>query len=118
MKSFASKFNKTTFGIDTTDFQYTKLADIFNSENEGGKDVIHQINGLYVHKSQLGDSPVIIDEENKRLVNLPSHTAETVREILADDEAVQTIKDGKVGYTIYEYESHGKKCYSISFVDL
>lgn len=118
MKSFASKFNKTTFGIDTTDFQYTKLADIFNSENEGGKDLVHKINGLYVHKSQLGDSPVIIDEENKRLVNLPSHTAETVREILADDEAVQTIKDGKVGYTIYEYECHGKKCYSISFVDL
>lgn len=118
MKSFASKFNKTTFGIDTTDFKYTKLADIFNSENEGGKDVVHKINGLYVHKSQLGDGPVIIDEENKRLVNLPSHTAETVREILADDEAVQTIKDGKVGYTIYEYESHGKKCYSISFVDL
>ena len=118
MKSFASKLNKTTFGIDTTDFQYIKLADIFNSENEGGKDVIHNINGLYVHKSQLGDSPVIIDEKNKRLVNLPSHTAETVREILADDEAVQTIKDGKVGYTIYEYESHGKKCYSISFVDL
>ena len=118
MKSFASKFNKTTFGIDTTDFQYTKLADIFNSENEGGKDVVHKINGLSVHKSQLGDSPVIIDEENKRLVNLPSHTAETVREILADDEAVETIKAGKVGYAIYEYESHGKKCYSISFVDL
>lgn len=118
MKSFASKFNKTTFGIDTTDFQYTKLADIFNSENEGGKDVVHTINGLYVHKSQLGDSPVIIDEENKRLVNLPSHTAETVREILADAEAVETIKNGKVGYTIYDYESHGKKCYSISFVDL
>lgn len=118
MKSFASKFNKTTFGIDTADFQYTKLADIFNSEYEGGKDVVHIISGLYVHKSQLGDSPVIIDEVNKRLVNMPSHTAETVREILADDEAVQTIKDGKVGYTIYEYESHGKKCYSISFVDL
>lgn len=118
MNSFASKFNKTTFGIDTTDFKYTKLAVIFNSENEGGKDTIHKINGLYVHKSGLGDSPVIIDEGNKRLVNLPSHTAETVREILADDEAVQTIKDGKVGYTIYEYESHGKKCYSISFVDL
>jgi len=118
MKSFASKFNKTTFGIDTTNFKYTKIADIFNSENEGGKDVVHKISGLYVHKSQLGDCPVIIDEENKWLVNLPSHLAETVREILADDEAVQTIKDGKVGYTIYEYESHCKKCYSISFVDL
>lgn len=118
MKSFASKFNKTTFGIDTTNFQYVKLADIFNSENEGGKDVVHKINGLYVHKSQLCECPVIIDEENKRLVNLPSHTAETVREILADDEAIETIKAGKVGYTIYEYEIHSKKCYSISFIDL
>ena len=118
MKSFASKFNKTTFGIDTTDFKYTKLADIFNSENEGGKDVVHKINGLYVHKSKLGYTPVIIDEENKRLVNLPSHMVETIREILADDDAVQTIKIGKVGYVIYEYESHGKKCYSISFADL
>ena len=118
MKSFASKFNKTTFGIDTTDFKYNKLSEIYNSESDGGKDVVHKINGLYVNKSQLGDSPVLIDEENKRLVNLPSHTAETVREILADDVAVETIKAGKVGYTIYEYESHGKKCYSISFVDL
>lgn len=117
MKSFASKFNKTTFGIDTTNFVYVKLADIFNSENEGGKDFIHNVNGLYVHKSQLGDSPVIIDEENKRLVNLPGHTAETIREILSDDEAVEAIKSGKVGYTIYEYESHGKKCCSISWVD-
>ena len=118
MKSFASKFNKTTFGIDTTDFKYTKLSDIFNSESEGGKDFIHNINGLYVHNSPLGDSPVIIDEKNKRLVNLPGHTARTLCEILDDDDAVEDIKDGKVGYTIYEYESHGKKCYSISFVDL
>ena len=108
--SFASKFNKTSFGIDTTDFPFVKLTDIFNSENEGGGDVVHPINGLYVHKSQLGDSPVIIDAENKRLVNLPQFTGDTIREILA-------IKANKVGYTIYEYESHAKKCYGITFVD-
>lgn len=118
MKSFAQRFNKTTFGIDTANFVYVKLSDIFNDKSEGGKDVIHAINGLYVHKSPLGDSPVIIDTANKRLVNLPSHTAETVREILADGEAVDMIKDGKVGYTIYTYESHGRVCYSITFVDL
>ena len=27
------------------------------------------------------------------------------------------IKNGKVGYTIYDYDSHGKKCYSIHWVD-
>lgn len=116
-RSFAQKFNKTSFGIDITDFSYCKLVDLYNNNENGGGDVVHSINGLYVHKSQLGDSPVCIDVENKLLVNLPSHTAESVREILSDNEAIEDIKSGKVGYTIYEYESHGKKCYGINFVD-
>lgn len=115
--SFASTFNKTSFGIDTTDFPFVKLADIFNDEKDGGGDVVHPINGMYVHKSQLGDSPVIIDDENKRLVNLPQFTGNTVREILANPDAVDAIKANKVGYTIYVYESHAKKCYGITFVD-
>ena len=115
--SFASKFNKTSFGIDTTDFPFVKLTDIYNSEKDGGGDVDHPINCLYFHKSQLGDSPVIIDAENKRLVNLPQFTGDTIREILADSEAVDAIKANKVGYTIYEYESYAKKCYGITFVD-
>lgn len=115
--SFASTFNKTNFNIDTTDFQYVKLVDIYNSKKEGGNDVVHPINGLYVHKSSLGDSPVIIDEESKRLVNLPQFTGDTIREILANSDAVEAIKANKVGYTIYEYDSHAKKCYGITFVD-
>lgn len=115
--SFASTFNKNSFGIDTTDFPFVKLTDIFNDKTDGGVDVVHPINGLYVHKSQLGDSPVIIDAENKRLVNLPQFTGDTIREILANPDAVDVIKANKVGYTIYEYESHAKKCYGITFVD-
>lgn len=115
--SFASKFNKTSFGIDTTDFPFVKLIDIYNSKKDGGGDVVHPINGLYVHKSPLGDSPVIIDAENKRLVNLPQFAGDTIREILADSEAVEAIKANEVGYTIYEYDSHAKKCYGITFVD-
>lgn len=115
--SFASTFNKTSFDIDTTDFPFVKLTDIYNSKKDGGGDVVHPINGMYVHKSPLGDSPVIIDAENKRLVNLPQFTGDTVRDILANSDAVDAIKADKVGYTIYEYESHAKKCYSITFVD-
>lgn len=115
--SFASTFNKTSFGIDTTDFTFVKLIDIYNSEKDGGGEVVHPINGMFVHKSQLGDSPVIIDAENKRLVNLPQFTGDTVREILANSDAVDAIKANKVGYTIYEYESRAKKCYGITFVD-
>lgn len=112
--SFAARYNKTSFGIDTTDFKYVKLSDLYSQD---GNDTIHTVNGLFVHKSALGDSPVCIDGENHLLVNFPSHTTEVVREILADSDAIQAIKDGNVGYTIYEYDSHGKKCYGVNFVD-
>ena len=114
MASFACKFNKTSFGIDTTDFKFVKLADLYKEDPKK----VHVINGMYVHKSQLGDSPVAICSDAKQLVNMPSHLTETVREVLADGDAIQAIKDGKVGFTIYDYESHGKKCYSMTFVDL
>lgn len=118
MATFASKYNKTGFGIDTTNFEYVKLSALYNDEKDGGEDVIHNINGIYVNKSPLGLSPVIIDAPNGKLVNLPTHLAETCQSILADSEAVEAIKANKVGYTIYEYEARGKKCYSIRFVDL
>ena len=115
MFSFSNKFNKASFGIDTKDYEYIKLAEVANASSP---DEIHPINGLYVHGSALGDSPVVIDVHAKKLVNMPKHLGETFREILADTEAVQAMKDGKVSYTIYTYESHAKTCYGINFVDI
>lgn len=118
MATFADKFNKVTFNIDTTDYVYTKLGDIYNSKDNGGADVMHRIDGVFVNNSQFGDSPVIINNEYKQLINLPKHMGGTIREILKDAEAVEFIKSGKAGFMIYEYETHGKKCYSINFIDL
>lgn len=115
MFSFSNTFNKNSFGIDTKDYEYIKLAEVAKGSSP---DDIHPINGLYVHSSDLGDSPVVIDVPAKKLVNMPKHMGETFREILANEEAVQAIKDGKVGYTIYSYESHAKTCYGINFVDI
>lgn len=116
--SFSSKFNKGTVKIDTTGYVYKKLSEIYADKKHGGNDIIHSFNGCYVQKSPLGDSPVVIDTVNKWLVNLPMHTADMILDILNDAEAVEMVKAGKVGYAIYEYESHSKKCYSIAFVDL
>lgn len=114
MFDFAAKFNKTSFGIDTKDFEYIKLGQVAEGSAPGE---VHPIDGMWVHASALGDSPVIIDAQAKKLVNLPSHLGETVREILSNTEAVDAIKAGKVGYTIYQYESHNKTCYGINFVN-
>lgn len=118
MSTFASKLNKPTFNVDTTDFNYIKLADLYNSKENGGKDVIHTIDGVFINESQYGDNPVIISKEHKALINLPKHTAGSIKLILADPNLVQVIKDGKAGFTIYTYESHNRECYSINYVDL
>ena len=112
--SFANKFNKTSFGIDTTEFKFVKLADLYKAN---GEKHVYPINGCYVHKAPLGDSPVIINSATQQLVNLPTHLATTIRDIMSDPEAVEAIKAGKAGFTIYTYESHRRKCYSITFVD-
>lgn len=113
--SFASKFNKSVdFGIDTKGFTYVKLSDLYAQDS---KQTI-KIDGLFINKGKIETQPVFISADRKQLINIPSHMTETAREILSDDDAVNDIKNGKVGFTIYEYESHNKKCYGVKFADL
>jgi len=117
--SFASRFNKgAQFDIDTTGFEYTKLSNIYNDKKRGGADNIHTFNGCFIFNGKIETAPVFIDSKHKELINIPAHMTDTVRDILNDADAVAAIREGKVGYTIYEYESHGRKCYGINFVDL
>lgn len=113
--SFAKEFNKVTFDIDTTDFEYCKLAALYNAD---GSNTIYRLDGCWVTKSPLGDSPVFVVGEIGKLVNMPTHTAAMVRDICANSAAVEAIKSGKVGFTVYEYESHKKKCYNVRFTDI
>ena len=113
--SFAKSFNKKTFDVDVTDFEYCKLASLYNAD---APQTVYRVNAMWVTKSPLGESPVFVVAELGKMVNMPSHTAAMVREITANTAAVDAIKNGKVGFTVYEYESHGKKCYNVRFVDL
>lgn len=113
--SFAKSFNKNTFDVDVTDFEYCKLAALYNAT---APQTVYRVNAMWVTKSPLGDSPVFVVSELGKLVNMPTHTAAMVREITSNTDAVDAIKGGKVGFTVYEYESHGKKCYGVRFVDL
>lgn len=114
--SFAKRFNKgQSFNIDTRDFKYVKMSDLYA---ERGADATNYVDGMFLHTGKLGTQPVFIDTENRTLVNAPAYLVDTVREILNDPEAVEAIKAGKVGYKIREYESHGKKCYAVIWVDI
>lgn len=117
MANFALKFNnssKRLFNVDTHEFPFVKLSDLHTI---GGT---HVLNGIYLHTGKLGTQPVAVCAEEKKLVNLPSYLNSKVNDILADAEAVEDIKAGKVGFTTYEYKSeqYGRTCYGITFVDI
>lgn len=114
--SFATKFNRgVDFGIDTKDYKYVKLSELYT---KNGVDRSYTINGAFIVNGNLEVQPVFICTELKALVNAPSHLTNIVKAMLADTEAVNDIKAGKAGFKIRTYESHAKTCYTVQFIDL
>lgn len=115
--SLMSKFNNTNvFGIDTSDYKYTNLATLFNTDPEAK----HKVLGVFVNtKGKYGAEPNAIIENNL-IVNLPRHLLETVNELLDDDRYIDYIKAGHVGFNIYQYHSskYNKDAYSVTWLDL
>lgn len=119
--SFASKHKKggIQWGIDTKDFEYFKLQDLFEKD---GENAAYQLCGVFVNSNktekelkEYGASVVAILAD--KLVNLPSHMEEEVREIMKDEEDIADIKAGNVWFRIRSYESHGKTCYSPDWLE-
>lgn len=115
----ASKFNKGNNRFDfktPVDFNYTTL-DVLYSENSDK--FVYPVKALYLNKkSMYGAHPVIVTD--KELVDIPKHLTDTVKEMIADDECVDAINKGKVGFTIYQYidSKYKKTCYSVTWVDM
>ena len=119
--SFASKHKKggIQWGIETTDFEYFKLQDLYEKD---GENTAYNLLGVFINKNktekelkEFGASVVGI--LNDKLVNLPSHMEEEVKDIMNDEEDVADIKAGKVWFRIRPYESHGKTCYSPDWLE-
>lgn len=119
--SFASKHKKggIQWGIDTKDFEYFKLQDLYEKD---GENTAYNLLGVFINKNktekelkEYGASVVGILSD--KLINLPSHMEEEVKEIMNDEEDVAEIKAGKVWFRIRSYESHGKTCYSPDWLE-
>ena len=112
-----SRFNNTNvFGIDTTNYKYVDLKELFDTD----PNVQYKVLGLFVNtKGKFGAEPnAIID--NKLIVNLPRHLLETVNELLDDDKYIEYIKQGHVAFTVYQYHSnkYNKDAYSVTWLDI
>lgn len=120
--SFAEKHNKggIDWGIDTEGFEYFDRKDLFEVH---GPEHCFVLKGLFINKNKTEKElkeygPSIVAILDDKMMNLPSHMLEEVESILADPEDIESIKAGKVGFTLRKYESHGKDCYGVKWVDI
>ena len=120
--SFASKHKKgaVDWGINTENFEYFKLQDLFEMN---GEDATYELKGVFIYKNkpekqlkEYGASPVGILED--KLVNLPNHMLGEVEDMLSDPEDIEAIKNGEAVFKIRSYESHGKTCFGIDWQEV
>lgn len=110
-----SRFNHTNiFDVDSRDFKWVDLETLFNTD----PDKQYTLLGLFVKGSKFGKEPDAIIDGFK--VNLPRHLLDTVNDMLDDNQVIEAIKAGKVGFKIYSYHSstYNKDAYSVTWLDL
>ena len=110
-----SRFNHNNiFEVDTKDFKWVDLKTLFNTD----PDKQYTLLGLFVKGSKFGKEPDAIINGFK--VNLPRHLLDTVNDMLDDNQVIEAIKAGKVGFKIYSYHSnvYNKDAYSVTWLDL
>lgn len=116
MSTFAKKHNAGVrlFLFDIPEhFTYKDLKQL---ATEHGLKAEHKVNAIYINKKGLyGDQPVIAT--NEALVNAPHHMLDGVKEILSDDESVNLINGGYVGFKLYTYENKHGTQYAIEWID-
>lgn len=119
--SFASKHKKggIQWGIDTRDFEYFKLQDLYEKD---GENVVYNLCGVFINRNKTEKElkeygPSVVGILADKLVNFPSHMEEEVKEIMKDEEDIADIKAGKVWFKIRSYESHGKTCFSPDWLE-
>lgn len=117
MASFAKRFNKgARFNFDSQGLGYRTLAELYS---EDGPDVVHMLHAIYINtKGKFADNPVF--GTDGALVNIPAHMTDVCREIITDEDAIDDINAGRVGFTVYQYESEkfNRVCYGVNFVDV
>ena len=111
-----SDYNKRRFNVDTTGFEYSSLADLYNND---GKDHIYVVRAVFMsNKGKYGETPLLATDTT--FVNLPKNCISVCNSMLNSTEAIAGINEGKCGFKIrpYHSEKYNKNCYAVDFIDI
>lgn len=112
-----SKFNKERlFNVDTSEYDYLKLEDLYARDGEGA---VYPVLGVYIGTKSKFDAETPILATDESYVNLPVHQLDEIKAMLEDSAAVAAINAGQCGFTIEKF--HQKRfdidCYSAVWCD-
>ena len=116
MTSFAEKYNKgngNPFKFDLKGYEFTNLKELYNSE----PNKVHALDGFYFTRGKFGVKVVVVMSDVKKRVDMPIYLTKVFNDIVNNTDAVKDIKNGKVGFIVRKYDSHGRNCHTITFKD-
>lgn len=99
------QFNKKNFktidwGIDTKDLPFTKLVNYQDGQ-------IINVKGFFFIKDTFNGGLQLVLISANALINCPKHLVETIKELLKDDNAVDSIKNGECSVKVKHYKGKG-----------
>lgn len=103
------------FKVDTEGFEFKKLGELYNPKKP---ETVFSVYGLYINrKGKYGESPFAASDGY--FISLPGHLTDVVKEILADDEAIEQMNESRAGLVIRPYDDDkGVTHYSADFVEV
>lgn len=116
MTTFAEKYNKgneNPFKFDLNGYDFTSLKELHSAD----PNKVHALDGFYFTRGKFGVKVVVVMSDVKKRVDMPIYLTKVFNEIVNNMDAVNDIKNGKVGFIVRKYESHGRNCHTITFKD-
>ena len=106
MFSFAAFNKERLFDVDTSDFEYTSLEELYE---ENGPMTIYPVRGLYI--GTKSETPLVATDTI--YVNLPQHQLLKVKEMIDNKAAVKAINNGECAFRIEKFyqKRFDKDCY-------
>ena len=99
---------------------FFKLSELFDTENP---DKVYPIMSAWINSKgnykPHGVLVTTIDGVKFIAVDIPEFMTDSVEKLFTDEQYYNAINAGKLGFTIYTYDSKARKgCHSITFVDI
>lgn len=121
----ASKYNKQGSRFNYTipegsEHVFVKASELFETIPANEYGIV--VKSLYINtKGKYGEHGVIVCAEPAILIDCPNHMTDTIKAMMADDEAIEAINAGKLAVSAYKYDTKNAAsgfAYGLEFIDI